>query len=167
MDRMHTLEISILSIVSIHVNLTSMFSPTFETTQTSATQGQGSLRASRSRFGLSTVQTQRFPFLENCTRRIMNLWYRNTSALIVIFVLAIGLYCKSNSHAADRPNILWITSEDNSPYLGCYGDPHPIVRYWAATGCLILKDKAAPAKAKLRERLKDEWADRIAASILE
>jgi len=25
--------------------------------------------------------------------------------------------------AADRPNILWIVSEDNSPYLGCYGDP--------------------------------------------
>ena len=24
--------------------------------------------------------------------------------------------------AADRPNILWVTSEDNSPYLGCYGD---------------------------------------------
>lgn len=23
----------------------------------------------------------------------------------------------------ERPNILWITSEDNSPYLGCYGDP--------------------------------------------
>jgi hypothetical protein len=22
-----------------------------------------------------------------------------------------------------EPNILWITSEDNSPYLGCYGDP--------------------------------------------
>lgn len=27
--------------------------------------------------------------------------------------------------AADRPNILWITSEDNSlDYIGCYGDPH-------------------------------------------
>ncbi|RBP40460.1 arylsulfatase A-like enzyme [Roseimicrobium gellanilyticum] len=24
--------------------------------------------------------------------------------------------------AAERPNILWLTSEDNSPYLGCYGD---------------------------------------------
>lgn len=24
--------------------------------------------------------------------------------------------------SAERPNILWITSEDNSPYLGCYGD---------------------------------------------
>ena len=23
---------------------------------------------------------------------------------------------------ADRPNILWITSEDNSPFFGCYGD---------------------------------------------
>lgn len=26
-------------------------------------------------------------------------------------------------HAAARPNILWIVSEDNGPYLGCYGDP--------------------------------------------
>ncbi|HUT52599.1 MAG TPA: sulfatase-like hydrolase/transferase [bacterium] len=24
---------------------------------------------------------------------------------------------------ADRPNILWLVSEDNSPWLGCYGDP--------------------------------------------
>ncbi len=38
-------------------------------------------------------------------------------------------------------------------------DPDPIVRYWAATGCLILKNKASPAKAKLTERLKDDWAD--------
>jgi len=25
--------------------------------------------------------------------------------------------------AAERPNVLWITSEDNSPWLGCYGEP--------------------------------------------
>src|SRR5262245_19289798 len=24
--------------------------------------------------------------------------------------------------AADRPNILWLTAEDMSPHLGCYGD---------------------------------------------
>jgi N-sulfoglucosamine sulfohydrolase len=30
--------------------------------------------------------------------------------------------CRPASLAAERPNILWITSEDNSPYLGCYGD---------------------------------------------
>ncbi len=35
---------------------------------------------------------------------------------LVLFLLSISL------KAADRPNILWLTSEDNSPYLGCYGD---------------------------------------------
>lgn len=29
----------------------------------------------------------------------------------------------SASAAADRPNVLWLTSEDNGPQLGCYGDP--------------------------------------------
>jgi arylsulfatase A-like enzyme len=28
--------------------------------------------------------------------------------------------------AADRPNVLWITSEDNGPHLGCYGDPNAV-----------------------------------------
>jgi len=28
------------------------------------------------------------------------------------------------AHAADLPNILWITSEDNGPHLGCYGDKY-------------------------------------------
>ncbi|MFT4690939.1 MAG: sulfatase-like hydrolase/transferase [Verrucomicrobiia bacterium] len=27
------------------------------------------------------------------------------------------------AEAADRPNILWITSEDNGHYIGCFGDP--------------------------------------------
>lgn len=37
-------------------------------------------------------------------------------ALVAIFFVAAA------TSAADRPNVLWITSEDNSPYLGCYGD---------------------------------------------
>jgi N-sulfoglucosamine sulfohydrolase len=44
-------------------------------------------------------------------------------------------------------------------FLTALDDPHPVVRYWAATGCLILADKAAPAKARLRARLDDEWLD--------
>lgn len=28
--------------------------------------------------------------------------------------------------AEDRPNILWISCEDISPHLGCYGDPHAV-----------------------------------------
>lgn len=38
-----------------------------------------------------------------------------------LFFLCLILLC-GLAQAADRPNILWITSEDNSPYLGCYGD---------------------------------------------
>lgn len=32
----------------------------------------------------------------------------------------------SLADAADRPNILWITSEDNGPHLGCYGDDYAV-----------------------------------------
>ena len=28
--------------------------------------------------------------------------------------------------ARKRPNILWISCEDTSPQIGCYGDPHAI-----------------------------------------
>lgn len=40
-----------------------------------------------------------------------------------LFVFALNLVC-SLSQAADRPNILWITTEDMSPDLGCYGDTY-------------------------------------------
>lgn len=36
-------------------------------------------------------------------------------------------------------------------------DDHPVVRYWGATGCLILKEKAGPAKSKLKAMTKDKW----------
>jgi hypothetical protein len=44
-------------------------------------------------------------------------------------------------------------------------DPHPVIRYWGAIGCLVLKEKSAPLKSKLQSALADEWADvRIAAA---
>jgi hypothetical protein len=43
--------------------------------------------------------------------------------------------------------------------LAACADPHPVVRYWGATGCLVLQDKAAPAKATLKKLLKDDWPD--------
>ncbi len=50
-------------------------------------------------------------------------------------------------------------------FIAALDDAHPIVRYWAATGCLILKDNAASAKDKLRGTLNDAWADvRIVAA---
>ena len=45
-------------------------------------------------------------------------------------VLAIGLGSLlgflAESSAVDLPNILWITSEDNGPHLGCYGDEYAV-----------------------------------------
>jgi hypothetical protein len=38
-------------------------------------------------------------------------------------------------------------------------DAHPVVRYWAATGCLVLKGEAAPAKPRLLALLDDPVAD--------
>ncbi len=40
-----------------------------------------------------------------------------------VFTIAFASLMAGAAAAADRPNLLWITSEDNSPYLGCYGDP--------------------------------------------
>jgi len=44
------------------------------------------------------------------------------------------------SFAADRPNILWLTSEDHGPHMGCYGDTYadtPNVDALAARGMLF------------------------------
>ena len=42
------------------------------------------------------------------------------SAFIAAALCCCGLPCYSN----ELPNILWITAEDMSPTLGCYGDPY-------------------------------------------
>ena len=45
--------------------------------------------------------------------------------LTTLFVL-----CLYNvGYADDRPNILWLSAEDISPHLGCYGDPHAITPF--------------------------------------
>jgi len=43
--------------------------------------------------------------------------------------------------------------------MAACNDPHPVIRYWGATGCLVLQEEAAPAKAKLQDLLKDDWMD--------
>jgi len=43
-------------------------------------------------------------------------------AVAWLLLVSVALNWSSVCCAGDRPNILWITSEDNSPYLGCYGD---------------------------------------------
>ena len=48
----------------------------------------------------------------------------NTTKFIIFLFVSILLNLQI--FAADRPNILWITAEDMSPVLGCYGDKDAI-----------------------------------------
>ena len=42
--------------------------------------------------------------------------------VVAVFWLVSGMPLTAS--AADRPNILWISCEDISPSLGCYGDKY-------------------------------------------
>ena len=56
--------------------------------------------------------------------------------------LALPLWSGSRALAADKPNILWVTSEDHGPEMGCYGDPNartPNVDALAAKGMIFKK----------------------------
>ncbi len=64
----------------------------------------------------------------------------NTIARILwpYFLAAVWLVGTQFIHAADRPNILWISLEDISPDLGCYGDKYavtPNIDRLATQGC--------------------------------
>ncbi len=41
------------------------------------------------------------------------------NCLLALLLIAAG---SCHVHAADKPNILWLTSEDHGPEMGCYGD---------------------------------------------
>jgi uncharacterized sulfatase len=54
--------------------------------------------------------------------------------------LAIWLMAALTATAAEKPNILWLTSEDHGPHMGCYGDANastPNVDALAAKGMLF------------------------------
>jgi len=57
--------------------------------------------------------------------------------IVPIVVLALSLACEAE--AASRPNILWVTSEDNGPHIGAYGDEYadtPNIDRLAAKGMI-------------------------------
>jgi len=42
--------------------------------------------------------------------------------IVWLAILVVASPVATAADAPDRPNILWITSEDNGPFFGCYGD---------------------------------------------
>jgi len=41
----------------------------------------------------------------------------------LLLSLAVLSTAVANPTATPRPNIIWVVSEDNNPWLGCYGEP--------------------------------------------
>lgn len=70
------------------------------------------------------------------------------------FLPLLYILTLSQAAAADKPNILWLTSEDHSPHMGCYGDKvarTPNVDALAARGMLFSKAwSVAPVCAPAR-----------------
>ena len=80
--------------------------------------------------------------------------------LSILLLAAVSLTASlaGVARAADeRPNILWITSEDNGPHLGCYGDKYadtPNIDRIAARGMIYLNAwSTAPVCAPARTTL--------------
>ena len=75
---------------------------------------------------------------------------------IPIFLTALLVAWVAPLRAADtpdRPNILWLVSEDTNPYLGCYGDPlanTPTIDRLAKEGVLYERCFAQPVCAPSR-----------------
>lgn len=53
----------------------------------------------------------------------MNRVLLSSLLLLAGLFLASPRLLASEGHPPDRPNILWLTSEDHGPHMGCYGDP--------------------------------------------
>ncbi len=84
--------------------------------------------------------------------------FLKVSGLVVSGLSVYGCTTKPKAKpTTQRPNILWITCEDTSPSLGCYGDPHaitPNLDRLAAEGMLFTQAfVTAPVCAPVRSCL--------------
>ena len=73
-------------------------------------------------------------------------------------------YAQSSAYPIERiVDLAGKASSRDARHLGdlraALNDAHPVIRYWGALGCVVLQKKSAPAKARLLELLRDDWAD--------
>ncbi len=77
--------------------------------------------------------------------------------LRILLTAVAALFFTGIAQAADSPNILWITSEDNGPELGCYGDSYSVSPHLDAlaakgmryTNCISNAPVCAPARTTI------------------
>lgn len=57
------------------------------------------------------------------SNRSRGICHAGTLWTFAVLISTLSFSCAREGQEVIRPNILWLTSEDNSPFLGCYGDP--------------------------------------------
>lgn len=63
----------------------------------------------------------------NFPQSVSRCWQHWNQRIVTLLVASLALIIVEMASAqGDRPNILWITAEDMSPTLGCYGDAYAI-----------------------------------------
>src|SRR3546814_8535979 len=84
------------------------------------------------------------------------MWFRYLN-LIIVSLVPLLFSCDRGQALVEQPNILWLVSEDNGPFLGCYGDTFattPNLDRLASEGVLYKNAiSAAPVCAPSRSTL--------------
>src|SRR6266446_9115058 len=79
--------------------------------------------------------------------------YPMETLVLQLMGFLVGCFCVAAADEVKRPNILWLVSEDNDTFLGCYGDPlaqTPTLDKLAARGVLYERCFAQPVCAPSR-----------------
>ncbi len=98
--------------------------------------------------GSSRLRESRFKGLMN-----QHALLQRVGLLLVALAAARSSSAAETAKRAERPNILWLVSEDNDPLLGCYGDSlarTPTIDRLAAQGVLYERCFAQPVCAPSR-----------------
>ena len=76
--------------------------------------------------------------------------------VVAVLALYLALHHSATAAESERPNILWLVSEDNHTFLGCYGDPlarTPTLDKLAREGVLFERCFTQPVCAPSRHTL--------------
>ena len=115
------------------------------------TRALGTSPAARGALGTARRTMRRANRLGDTTAKAAMTWLLPT--LLFVAPMRSAIAAPASAGPGDRPNILWLVSEDNNTFLGCYGDPlahTPTLDRLASQGVLFERCFAQPVCAPSR-----------------
>ena len=80
--------------------------------------------------------------------------HQKNSAMIFLVTGVVASLAWITAAAADRPNILWITSEDNGAHLGAYGDKFATTPHLESNGFQVLLFSIELTQSRIQNSIK-------------